>query len=74
MSHHVSQLIKDALSLPDSERIILVEQLLASLESDVSKAIDAHWAEESEDRLEAFQRGKIPTVAAEELFDEVREL
>ena len=74
MSHHVSQLIKDALSLPDSERIILVEQLLASLESDVSKAIDAQWAEESEDRLEAFQRGEIPTVAAEELFDEVREL
>jgi putative addiction module component (TIGR02574 family) len=73
VSHHVAQLIKDALSLPDSERIILVEQLLASLESDASKAIDALWAEESEDRLEAFKRGEIPTVAAEGLFDEVRE-
>ena len=39
MSHHVAQLIKDALSLPDSERIILVEQLLASLYRVCSESI-----------------------------------
>ena len=72
MSDHGAQILKDALSLPPSERVALVERLLASLDAPAHKHIDVLWGQEAEDRLEAFERGEIPTIAAKDVCDEIR--
>jgi len=72
MSDRGAQILKDALSLPPTERVALVERLLASLDSPAREHIDVLWGEEAEDRIEAFERGEIPTIAAKDVFDEIR--
>jgi putative addiction module component (TIGR02574 family) len=72
MSDRGAQILKDALSLSPSERVALVERLLASLDTPARKRIDVLWGQEAEDRLEAFDRGEIPTIAAKDVFDEIR--
>jgi len=36
--------------------------------------IDAAWAKEAEDRIDAYERGKIESVPAEEVFNEIDRL
>ena len=74
MSHLGAQILEYALSLPADERIELVERLLASLDSLARDDTDRLWGQECEDRIEAFERGEIPTVPAKDVFDNVREL
>ena len=74
MSHLSAQILEDALSLPAAERIALVERLLASLDALAREDIDRLWGQECEDRIEAFERGEIPTDAAKDVFGDVREL
>lgn len=71
MSDRSSQILQEALSLPPTERVALVERLLASLDAPVREHIDVLWGQEAEDRLEAFERGEIPTMAAKDVFDEI---
>jgi putative addiction module component (TIGR02574 family) len=71
MSDRGAQILKDALSLPPTERVALVECLLASLDSPAREHIDVLWGQEAEDRLDAFERGEIPTIAAQDVFDEI---
>ena len=71
MSDRGAQILHDALSLPPTERVALVERLLASLDSPVREHLDVLWGQEAEDRLEAFERGEIPTIAAKDVFDEI---
>jgi len=52
----------------------LVEGLLASLDSPASEHMGVLWGQEAEDRLEAFDRGEIPTIAAKDVFDEIGKL
>ena len=72
MSDRGAQILEDALALPPSERVALVERLLASLDSPARKHIDVLWGQEAEDRLDAFERGEISTIAAKDVFDEIR--
>ena len=74
MSDRGAQILKDALSLPPTERMALVEGLLASLDSPASEHMGVLWGQEAEDRLEAFDRGEIPTIAAKDVFDEIGKL
>jgi putative addiction module component (TIGR02574 family) len=71
MSDRGTQILKDALSLPPAERVALVERLLTSLDSPAREHIDTLWGQETEDRLDAFERGEIPTIAAKDVFDEM---
>ena len=74
MSHRSDQILQDALSLPAAERIVLVERVLASLDSLLRKDIDKLWGQECEHRIDAFERGNIPTAPAKDVFGDVREL
>ena len=67
-----SQLLKDALSMPEAERVELVERLLSSLDSPGRNEIDISWGRESEERIQAFERGEISSSAAEDVFDDAR--
>ncbi|MGH8057398.1 MAG: addiction module protein [Candidatus Entotheonellia bacterium] len=71
MSDRGAQILKDALSLSPTERVTLVERLLASLDSSTREHIDVLWSQEAEDRLDAFEQGEIPTIAAQDVFDEI---
>jgi putative addiction module component (TIGR02574 family) len=71
MSDRGAQILKEALALPPTERVALVERLLASLDSPAREHLDVLWSQEAEDRLDAFERGEIPTIAAKDVFDEI---
>ena len=72
MSERGTQILKEALSLPPEERAALVEHLLASLDASARQHIDTLWAQEAEDRLDAFERGEISTIPAQNVFDAIR--
>ena len=73
MLRRSAQILEGALSLPAAERIALVERLIASLDSLAREDIDRLWGQECEDRIEAFERGEIPTAPAKDVFGNVRE-
>ena len=62
------KLTKAALALPARTRAKLAQKLLASLDDLRQPEIDALWAEEAEDRITAFERGKIRAVPGEQAF------
>lgn len=71
MTVQAQQVLKDVLDLTPIERAELVEQILTSFEFSNRKEIDEAWAREAEDRIEAFERGELKTVSAEEVFDRI---
>lgn len=67
MSERTVHILEEALRLPAVDRAAVVEQLLSSLDRPDAR-IDALWAREAEDRLAAFEAGRMPAIAAEEVF------
>lgn len=39
--------------------------------AELRKAIDALWSQEAEDRIDAFERGEMTAIPAEEVFAEI---
>ena len=73
MSTKGAQLLEEALNLPPEERAQLADRLLTSLEVPSKDRIDELWAEEAEDRLDAYERGEIKAVSASGAFDIARD-
>ena len=71
MPKRAENILAEALELPPVERAELVENLLSSFEFKSRKAIDALWAEEAEDRIEAFDRSEMGGIPAEDVFAEI---
>jgi len=71
MTPESQQVLREALDLPPVDRAELVEQILASFEFPARREIDAAWAKEAEDRIDAYERGQIESVPAEEVFKEI---
>jgi putative addiction module component (TIGR02574 family) len=74
MSEHGEQILAEALKLPPVERAELVENLLASFEFHSRKTIDALWAQEAENRIDAFEHGEITAISAKEVFAKIEKL
>lgn len=72
MSKRGTEVLEEALSLPPVERAELAERLLTSLDASHDRRVDELWAQEAEDRLDAFERGEIKAVPAKEVFDTIR--
>lgn len=70
MTELAQKLFRAALELSVSERAALVDELVSSLDMPDPR-IDEMWAREAEDRLRAFQAGKIAAIPAEEVFSEL---
>jgi putative addiction module component (TIGR02574 family) len=64
MSSGGAQVLGEALSLPPAERAELAKRLMSSLDQPSQEWIDLLWGGESEDRLDAFDRGEIKAVPA----------
>ena len=71
MPRNQDRLLEDALKLPPVERAALVENILSSFELSSRKEIDALWAQEAEDRIDAFERGEIQSIPAREVFQKI---
>ncbi|MEK6301543.1 MAG: addiction module protein [Acidobacteriota bacterium] len=71
MSELAERLIQQALDLSPDERARVAERLLSSLEPELSP-IDLLWAQEAEDRLDAYERGEIKASSAEEVFNSIK--
>ena len=71
MATEKKQVLQEALELPPVERAELVEQILASFDFPDRKAVDEAWAREAEDRIEAFEKGQIPSSPAKSVLDRV---
>ena len=71
MAKHGKQILAEALELPPVERAELIENLLTSFEFQSRKRIDALWAEEAEDRIDAFERGEMAAIAAKDVFGKI---
>jgi putative addiction module component (TIGR02574 family) len=71
MAKHGKQILAEALELPPVERAELVENLLTSFEFQSREKIDALWAEEAEDRIDAFEHGEMTAMSARDVFTEI---
>ena len=60
-------ILKETLALPPLERAELVGQLLSSLDIPDEK-IDKMWEKEVEERIEAYEAGKIKAVSFEDVL------
>ena len=64
-------ILAEALELPPVERAELVENILSSFEFQSRNTIDALWAQEAEDRIDAFERGEMAAIPAKDIFSEI---
>jgi putative addiction module component (TIGR02574 family) len=71
MTPQGEQTLREVLNLAPMERAELVERILASFEFPARKDIDAAWAQEAEDRIDAFGRGEIGSSPAGQVFREI---
>jgi putative addiction module component (TIGR02574 family) len=67
MSASNEQILQQALALSPKDRAEIVERLLASFQAPPDPHLDELWAREAEDRLEAYDRGELGAVPAEEV-------
>ena len=63
-------LATQAAKLPPSDRLQLVETILATLDKP-DPEISAAWATEAEDRLAAYQRGELIAVDEGDVFSDL---
>ncbi len=61
MSDAAKLLIDQALELPASERAVVAEQILLSLDEPDAE-FDAIWSSEAESRLSAYKSGREPAI------------
>jgi len=53
---------KEIVHLNSSERAMLIDLLWESLDEARISEIESKWASESEDRIDAYDRGELPAV------------
>ena len=68
MSAQSRRILEEALALPPVERASLLEELLSSFDFPARQEVDALWAAEAEDRIEAYDRGEMRAIPADEVF------
>jgi len=71
MSTDTKKILKNALELPSAERANLVDHLLSSLDQP-DEHINSLWRKEVEDRIKAYQSGKIRSVTLKEVLSKYR--
>ena len=71
MTIHTKRILKDALGLPYIERAKIVDYLLSSIDRP-NERIDNLWRKEVEDRIKAYQSGKIKSVTLKEVLSKYR--
>ena len=71
MTTHAQQVLEEAVGLSPIERAELLEGILASFDFPARADIDAAWAREAEDRIDAYERGDIAAIPAAQVFEKI---
>jgi len=69
---HFEEILSAALSLSPTERAMLADHLLSSLDGPHQKEIDAAWAEEAERRMREIDEGKVELIDGELVMEKLR--
>lgn len=72
MIRNTAKVVSDALSLPPRSRAKLANKLMESLAAPSQRAVDRLWAEEAEDRIDAYEKGEIKIISGKEVFRKLR--
>ncbi len=64
-------ILREALTLKPSEKAQLIDKLLSILDKP-DKEIDELWAKEAEDRINAYEQGKIKAMSLEKVLQKYR--
>lgn len=70
----IEQLTEEVLALPDESRVLLLEQLMNSLEYEPDASIQASWLSVVDRRREEVRSGSIKMISSENVFAEARRL
>jgi len=65
------QLISQAMKMSPAEKVEMIERLLQSLDKP-DEQIDKLWKKEAEDRIDAYDAGKISTVSLHEVVEKYK--
>ncbi|MEX0906184.1 MAG: addiction module protein [Balneolaceae bacterium] len=65
------KLLYEALQLSSVEKADIIEQLIKSLD-EPDAAIDKLWMKESENRIDAYERGEISSITVEEVVQKYK--
>ena len=71
MTTKMRRVLEQAVGLAPIERAELVEGILSSFDFPIRADIDAAWAQEAEDRIDAYDRGDITAVPAAVVFEKI---
>ena len=64
-------ILREALTLKPSEKAQLIDKLLSILDKP-DKEIDELWAKEAENRIDAYEQGKIKAISLEKVLQKYR--
>jgi hypothetical protein len=70
----VEELIYEALSLPSSSRVFLVEKLIESLESDIDENIQKSWNTEAKKRRDEIRNHTVEPISGEIALAQIRQI
>jgi hypothetical protein len=70
----VEELIQEALSLPSSSRVFLVEKLIESLESDIDENIQKIWNTEAKKRRDEIRNHTVEPISGEIALAQIRQI
>ncbi len=68
---NTDNILKQASVLSPFEKAQLIDKLISSLD-EPDKKMDELWVEEAENRIEAYDRGKLKAVSLEEVLQKYR--
>jgi putative addiction module component (TIGR02574 family) len=69
--HTRKEVLNEALALPPVERAALIEELLSSFDFPDRERLDRLWVAESEDRIDAYDRGELTASPLESVFEKI---
>ena len=72
MTKTAEKLALEIHSLPDTEKLRLVDAILTDLDKP-DPEIDRAWAEEARKRWTAYKGGRIPSVSYQEIMDKYQQ-
>lgn len=70
MSPDIQEIEEKALKLPSSERALLAEHLISSLEAEEDAEAELLWVNEAERRYKEYKEGKVKARPASQVFKE----
>ncbi len=65
------KIFKETLTLSPSEKAQLIDKLLSTLDKS-DKEIDELWAKEAEDRIDAYEQGKLKALSLEKILQKYK--